>query len=105
MGQELHPFWKGVQDELKKEGIWDTLAAGAAPLAEAISNPYVAATVAGGLGLAGMGLVGMRAKRLAAQAAPAAEAAKKGFGWKGMAAAAGAGALGGAYLTRKKREE
>lgn len=101
MAQELHPFWRGVQDEFKKQGFLETLA----PLGEAMANPYVAMATAGGLGLAGMGLIGARAARAAKAAPAAAEAAKKGFGWKGLAAAGGAGALGTAYLMRKKREE
>jgi hypothetical protein len=110
MSQELHPFWKGVQDEFQKQGIWDTLAA--VP-AMAMAHPALAAGVAGAGLLAGLGTVkGLRAlqggkplfgAKPAAEAA--AEVAKKGFGWKGLAAAGGAGALGAAYLMKKKHEE
>ena len=110
MSQELHPFWKGVQDEFQKQGIWDALAD--VP-GMAMAHPALAAGVAGTGLLAGIGAVkGLRAlqggKPLfgAKPAAGAAEAAaKKGFGWKGLALAGGAGALGTAYLMRKKHEE
>jgi len=110
MSQELHPFWRGVQDEFKKEGFLDAVTGTLGSTVEAL-GPY---GTAAGAGLAGIGAIALgrklrlplfhkKLKPSAAQAAAAAEEpVRKGFGWKGLGAAAGAGALGGAYMARKK---
>ena len=125
---QMHPFWAGVMDELKKEGVAQVLA----PAAEFLSTPEGGAIAAGGVGLGvlgGMALMrGARggaawrasrtaheAERLAAkafrhaaklppQAGQTAEAPKKGFGMKGLMTAGAVGA-GATYLGMRKKEE
>lgn len=110
MSEEMHPFWRGVFDEMQKVGYAEAVAGSVAdPVMQFLATPAGAATAAG---LSGLGVIGL-GRRLRvpgfkkAPPAVAAPASSKeapqggGFGWKGLATAGALGA-GATYLATRK---